>query len=508
MGRWGIEEMQDHNGPAPMTRVLIVDDEQVILDLLDRLVGSLGIEVDCVNNGSEALELIERFRHDLVITDLKMPSMDGLEVLGRAKEFNPDCEVIILTGYGDMQSVVQAMRRGAYDYLQKPVEDMDLFLTAVRRALEKHRLSVERKELIRDLQEAQRRLSQQRASELEHIQQIGLALGSALERDEIVRVAHDALGSVVGCEVLGLWIVGPDLGAREFLVHARRPLNEQVIEELREHLHNRPSVNGELAHQAGDLPLRVIVNSQDGGNGDRASIRSLDSVKIMPLTLRDRLQGLVLVGAERENEFSADEGQLVDILIGQAAAALEKASLFERMSDLAIRDGLTNLFNWRHFYELLRAEVERAERYGGPFSVVMIDTDVLKMINDTYGHPTGDDFLRRIGHLIRGVVRTTDHVARYGGDEFGLILPQTGSEAALALAERLRLAIEEYDFVFGVEHPRATASLGVATFFPGKGMTAEDVVAKADRALYQAKAKGKNQVRVYREDGSSLTPHG
>lgn len=492
--------MQGHNQSAPPTRVLIVDDEKAILDLLARLVASLGVEVNCVDNGPEALRLMEQHLHNLVILDLRMPGMDGLQVLERVKKIHPDCEVIILTGYGDMQSAVQAMRYGAYDYLQKPVEDIDLFLSAVRRALEKQRLSVERQELIRDLQEAQQRLSQQRANELNHIRRIGLALGSALERDDIVRVTHDAIESLVGCEVLGFWIVGPDLGDREFRLHSYRPLSQDAIERLQQEIQSWLAADGRLLRQAGDLPVRVICDSE---GGEDMLIQALNFIEIMPVTLRDRLQGLVLIASQQVREFSADEKQLLDILIAQAAAALEKTNLFRRMSDLAIRDGLTNLFNYRHFYELLHVEAKRVERYGGQFSVVMIDTDILKTINDTYGHPAGDDVLRQISHRIRSLVRASDIVARYGGDEFALILPHTGSADAAILAERLRRAIAEYDFTCQGEHLQVTISLGVATFVSGKGMTAEDVVVNADRALYMAKANGGNQVRVYPTNASS-----
>ena len=406
-----------------------------------------------------------------------------------------------------VEETLQAMRRGAYDYIQKPVDDIDLFLTAIQRALEKHRLSVERRELIRSLQQAQWRLGKQRANELELIHRIGLALGSALERDEIISVAHDALESLIGCDVLGFWIVGPELGTREFLVHSRRPLDEQVVGQLRAGLEGWVSENGMAASSARDLPFRLICGSDRTERDDRATLRILALVKIVPLILRDHLRGLVLVGAERQREYSVEEEQLMSILIDQTAAAIEKASLFDRMSDLAIRDGLTSLYNWRHFYELLRAEVRRAERYGGPFSVVMIDSDILKPINDTYGHPAGDEFIRQVGCLIRDAVRTTDHAARYGGDEFGLILPQTGRAAAFALAERLRLAVEGHDFSIGDEHLRPTISLGVSTFVQGKGMTAEDVVTRADRALYEAKEKGKNRVCVFGADRSSFDPH-
>lgn len=166
---------------------------------------------------------------------------------------------------------------------------------------------------------------------------------------------------------------------------------------------------------------------------------------------------------------------------------LEAANV--RLSDLATTDGLTGLRNHRHFRERLAEEIARTERYGPPLGVLMIDVDFFKQYNDAYGHPAGDEVLRDLAAILRAGVRKTDLVARYGGEEFAVVLPQTTNEAARALAERLREAVESHPWT---ERP-ITISVGGAEFSPAHA-TAEALVEAADSALYAAKHAGRNRV--------------
>lgn len=211
---------------------------------------------------------------------------------------------------------------------------------------------------------------------------------------------------------------------------------------------------------------------------------------------RDQLQGLVAIANSSDAAFSEDGERLLGIFAGQAVIALENEAMFRRMANQAIRDGLTGLFNHRYFYDLLQVELERSERYSHPFSLVMMDADVLKGINDTYGHLMGDQVLREMAALFVRETRESDVVARYGGDEFAIILPESPSDRAEALAERLRRLVEEHHFMCGDERIRCTISVGVTTFVPGEHETPEKVVARADGALYRAKSAGRNQTRA------------
>jgi two-component system cell cycle response regulator len=161
---------------------------------------------------------------------------------------------------------------------------------------------------------------------------------------------------------------------------------------------------------------------------------------------------------------------------------------------LAVRDGLTGLFNHREFYRRLEEEIERVRRYGHPCSLLMLDIDHFKKINDTHGHQAGDRVLRILANWIRSEVRPTDQVSRYGGEEFTIILPETPETEALKAAERIRKGISECEItLLNGEELNVTLSFGVATF-PNDAKSAEELVAHADRALYAAKDAGRNRV--------------
>jgi len=177
------------------------------------------------------------------------------------------------------------------------------------------------------------------------------------------------------------------------------------------------------------------------------------------------------------------------------AKELKKAN--EKLRELAIRDDLTSLYNHRYFKELLDREMHRAERYSHVLSLIMIDIDYFKKINDTYGHPQGDITLRSIASLFRRVIRKSDTAARYGGEEFAIILPETDLQGAVSIAERLRKAVEESEIEFEDQHIKVTISLGVTTYDPARNKkTKEEIIDAADRALYNSKQTGRNKLSI------------
>ena len=172
--------------------------------------------------------------------------------------------------------------------------------------------------------------------------------------------------------------------------------------------------------------------------------------------------------------------------------------LLDQLSALSMEDGLTGLFNRRYFDHRLQQELGRARRDQKPCSVLLVDTDHFKKLNDTYGHSAGDQVLRRIAELMREALRTTDDVTtRFGGEEFAIILPGASSGGALIAAERLRASIEEERFEQEGRPFRVTVSAGLSTFDPASRVTAQELVDQADKALYEAKHAGRNRVHVH-----------
>lgn len=179
----------------------------------------------------------------------------------------------------------------------------------------------------------------------------------------------------------------------------------------------------------------------------------------------------------------------------------EQKRLHKILEDHATHDGLTGLYNHRTFYNLLDQELQRSKRYNHLLSLLMLDIDHFKMVNDTYGHQAGDAILRSMGILLKDSIREIDMAFRYGGEEFMLIMPETQEKSALEIAERLRKAVEAKPFDIGDGTLlRITLSIGVVCY-PGRATSVEELVSTVDAALYVAKVTGRNRVKNYRDMG-------
>jgi len=215
----------------------------------------------------------------------------------------------------------------------------------------------------------------------------------------------------------------------------------------------------------------------------------------VPITVARKTLGVFLVETEGKKFHTDAEIKTLSFFANEVGIALENARLYKKVESLSTTDGLTGLYNHRYFQELLYDELNRADRYKHPLSVLMMDVDLFKKYNDTYGHQFGDAILAAIAKIIRENVRTTDIAVRYGGDEFCVILTETDRDGAAQKAEMIRSAVEIYPFSFKEKKSdlKLTISVGTASF-PWDATNKEDLTKKADDALYRSKEKGRNRV--------------
>ena len=264
---------------------------------------------------------------------------------------------------------------------------------------------------------------------------------------------------------------------------------------------------------------------------DRRTGYRTRSILCVPLrNMQGDIIGAVQVLNKREGVFTNDDEALLTALASQAAIALENADLYMRLKDLnsrleekvsertadllaanerlsilnleleqlSITDSLTQVFNRRFFMERIRQEVKRVNRYGSSVSLLMIDIDHFKQVNDKYGHQAGDAILAGVAGLIKQRLRETDVLARYGGEEFAMIATPMELNGAVALAERVRSLVEAAEFEQNGHRIRVTISIGVSSWMPSMKDEFEELVRLADDALYGAKEEGRNRVRTAR----------
>lgn len=457
-------------------KILLADDDPQILEVLTEFLEGQGYAVQAAMDGQQALAALQAEEFTLALLDLNLPGRSGLELLSFIKKQSPETEVILFTGHAGLESAVQALRLGAYDYLLKSDLLLANLQAVINRALERRRLSQTNRNLLENLCQAQEELVRRRAAELTQIRRIGETLAGPLNGEQILQGMLSLIWESLPLSILGLELRG---GGAELPGEAyrRQPEVEEAPLEvfkswLREQLMAWPPDRTDTAawepetHKT-PLPAILLAPVQAG-----------------------EVRGLV--AAARETPFSPAESELFRIFILQGVAAFKNLLLYEKVRSMAIRDGLTGLYNYRYFWEVLHREVELARRYRHPLSLLFLDIDDFKKVNDTLGHQVGDLVLKALGTYLQAAVRQADLVCRYGGEEFVILLAETDSREALISAERLRLGISQLTLALPEQELHFTVSIGVAKLEPE--MDGDNLVKAADAALYRAKKAGKNRV--------------
>ena len=301
------------------------------------------------------------------------------------------------------------------------------------------------------------------------VQRIGQAFASGLDRRALLEIVVDTALTACSADHGIIALVGQSGGEVERGTPTGKLRDAVLVAE------ERSSREGRLVeHSSGGV---AVLSSPLATVGEPAR------------------RGGVMSVARSGPPFDANERDVFVYLLGQAAASIENISLHELVSQQAVTDDLTGLSNQRRFRELLEKEAARAERFGHELSLLMLDIDDFKRINDTHGHLQGDEVLRRIAEALDSESRGVDEPARYGGEEFAIALPETGLEGALEVGERIRsrIASQEVALLDGEGSIKITASIGAATLSGGPD-DIEALIAASDAALYKAKEAGKDQV--------------
>ena len=367
-------------------KILIVDDEEEILDLIV-LVLRRDYQVFRASSGEEAIRIIDEQDLAVVLSDQWMQGMTGVDILTYSHRKRPDTGRILLTGLPDFQVVKDAINKGhIHRFVSKPweVEELRNILTE---EIGRHTALVEHEKL----------------------------MGTLVQKNEELLLANEQ-------------------------VMAAKRRSEELNREYKE----QSKVAIELSEKFAKAHIELLEAQEE---------------------------------IEKKNE------------------QLEKAN--QKLEKLSITDGLTGFYNYRYLDELLDNEIGRAKRYDLDLTCIMIDLDDFKMVNDNYGHLYGDKVLRTCAKIIQNNIRDTDFPARYGGDEFFVVLPHTDIEKAQYLADRIFNDIKEYSFSPKENvHYVQNLSVGLATFVAESMESKEDLIKEVDVALYNSKRAGKNRISV------------
>jgi two-component system, cell cycle response regulator len=447
-------------------RILVVDDVLTNVRLLEARLAAEYFEVRTALGGREALDLARRERMDLVILDVMMPDMDGFEVCRKLKSDpgTAHVPVIMVTALDEADDRVKGLECGADDFLTKPVGDIAL-VTRVKSLI---RLKMVSDEL------------NLRAATLESI---------GADPSELLSPGLDPDGSI--------------------LVVDERPssvgrIEAALAEDFRLTFEADPAAALALAASgAFDLLMVSLTLAEADGLRLCSQVRAVDATRHLPVLLvtdpdeSTRLLRALELGVNDYIIRPIDMNELrarVRTQLRRKRYADRLRGMLSNVMQLALTDALTGLHNRRYLDSHLKSLAERAAIDGKKVALLMFDIDFFKGINDTYGHEAGDDVLREFAERLKRGVRGIDLVARLGGEEFVVVMPETDAAYASVIAERLRRDVEREAFLTrGGEALKVTVSIGVAEF-RGECDSVDALVKRADQALYSAKRRGRNRV--------------
>jgi diguanylate cyclase (GGDEF)-like protein len=324
--------------------------------------------------------------------------------------------------------------------------------------------------------------------------EVGKALFSTLDLQKILQTIMEKISDLLQPDTWSLLML--DEKTQELYFEIAIGSGADKLKDVR--LKLGEGVAGWVA-QHGEPVLVEDVRSDERFTGrvDELTNTETRSIVCVPIKARGHVLGVVeLVNALGRPSFGAEDIPILKSLADYAAIALENARYVQRIHELTITDDCTALYNARHLNFVLDTEIYRSNRYGYEFSVIFIDLDYFKQVNDVHGHLVGSKLLWMIGDLIKGNLRMIDYAFRYGGDEFVVLLPQTSKENALLVVRRVRELLNSRVF-FGEERMniKVTASFGVASF-PGDGRTRKELLLKADEAMYLVKNTTRDNIAL------------
>ncbi len=447
--------------------ILAVDDAPHFRRLYAELLGNEGLLVETAASGSQAMERIRCGGIDLVIADLAMNDLGGLEVLRLSRSLSNPPEVILATGHATVEKAIEALKNGAHNYLLKPFHP-EILLHLVKNCLE-HRQLLDENLSLKD-----------QINLFRHGQQ----LPGLLDLEKLFEAALQPLCREVDTNRAMAFLVDED--TPRIMAHSEL-METEALDLARSLLPLLQNLKEVLLLKGRELPP------------DPALPRDTRSICLLPLHHQDRIAGaLTLLNRPGSDLRKPLPTHNLSFLLEQTAVGFNNACSFTNARKLIYTDDLTGLHNYRYLEMILDQEILRAERYGLEFSLVFVDLDYFKEVNDSRGHLAGSQALRETARLLRQSVREADILFRYGGDEFTGFLAETGAGGAAIVAERIRYNIEQHLFFSSGDNPaHLTATVGYATF-PEDASSKDEIIELADQAMYFGK-QSRNVVRGAKE---------
>lgn len=449
-GEQNPELRRNHEAP-----ILVVDDERSIVEILGEFLGEAGYAYAATISPVEALDRLKQEKFSLLLTDLKMPRIDGIEMVRAAKQLDPDMAIIVISALVDTQRAVEALRVGADDYVIKPFDLGEISL-CIERALEKRWLILENRRY---------------QAELEH--RVRAATADLEQANRQLRETKEYLESLLHSTADAI-ITTDGKGVISFVNEGAMRMLDRTRDEL-------------VGMFIGD----IFVNGAEEALAIHGLLEENMPLENHETELRRRTGQPVPVNMSIS--FVNDGAGSVVSMLAICRDITRQKELEAVLKELSVKDSLTGLYNQRYFYERLDTEIERARRQKHPLSLLLFDVDRFKQYNDRFGHLAGDNVLQAAGEVVAECTR--EHVdvgCRYGGDEFTVILPEADESQAYNVGTRILASFQARKF------EDLSLSIGLTMYrneFPRRRF-----IQFTDAMMYEAKRAGGGRISVYRPE--------
>ncbi len=462
--------------PRKSPVILTIDDEEDIRDSFRLFLEDFDFQVLEAENGRDGLEIFHREQPDLVLCDLRMPEVDGLEVLEHIKQTSPDTPVVVVSGTGIIGDAIDAIHKGAWNYLLKPIQDMSVLLHAINQAIERSRLIVENRIYQENLEEEVTKRTEALQKAVKDLNQSHLNLKhseekyrSIFENLQDVYLEIDGDGKIIE--------ISPSIS--KISSYNRHDILNKNITNLFPDSLQREYLFRRLRDEDRLIDFEIELSDKNGNN--------------IPCSLNATYQQDLVAGSNK--------------ICGTLRDVTERKEAEEQIEYLAYYDALTDLPNRRLLLNRLEQIISRVRRYGHFGAMLYLDLDRFKNINDSLGHPIGDALLKEVARRLTLDLRNEDTVSRLGGDEFVVLLSDLGDNENVAIAmaqnkaEQIKSNLAKV-YKIADHELHISPSIGVA-MFPSSELPTEqtesgiDILRFADTAMYRAKEDGRDTIRFF-----------